>query len=195
MTAYAKDHTNLPGAALYGMPFQSGRYYFLPNWTAATTSATLGNQTVRATPFWVPNLCTVSELDAEVTVVGQAASTFRIGIYGDDGTGRPGSLVLDAGTIAGDAVAVGAITGLSTVLAPGVYWIAGCVQGAGTTQPTMRTVNPLGIAPNLDAGTVRPTAGATVVARSMTGVAGALPATWTDAGTAGSVARFTAKFA
>jgi hypothetical protein len=74
-----------------------------------------------------------------------------MGIYADDGSGYPGALILDGGSIStgtGNAgtVATGGTPGVymntgisATVLKPGLYWIGGVVQGVTTTQPTIRT--------------------------------------------------------
>lgn len=119
-------------------PWASGRYYLLPNASTTTTGQT-GNGSMRAGPTYVPNAVTVTRLGAEVTVAGDVGSKVRLGIYGDDGTGRPGALVLDAGTIAGDATGYQEITGLSTVIGPGWYYFAAVIQLVTVTQPTLRT--------------------------------------------------------
>jgi hypothetical protein len=88
---------------------------------------------------------------AEFTAAGDANSVFRIGIWADDGYGRPGELVIDAGTIStgsGDAgdIATGGTPGEYEIpvpldLAPGLYHVGGVVQGVSSTQPTMRIVS------------------------------------------------------
>jgi hypothetical protein len=78
----------------------------------------------------------------EFTAQGDSTSVFRIGIWSDDGTGKPGTVFLDAGTVSTfGTAAVMEITGLSTVIPPGLYWVGGAVQGVTSVQPTMRVTN------------------------------------------------------
>lgn len=182
------------GQSPFASAWQSGRYYFLPGFVSVTTSATLGVGTARAVPFWVPNRVTLTRLGAEITSAGEAGSKFRLGIYADDGTGRPGALVLDAGQINGDSATVQEIT-VSQVLRPGSYFAVGVVQTVTTTQPMVRVVSPQGVVPNVDAGTSIPAAGAVPVGFSQSSVTGALPSAWTGTATSGSVPRIFCKVA
>lgn len=131
--------------------YVSGQYYFTQSQQDWSTS-TLNNGTVRVTPWIVASDVTITRLFMEFTnaTVGDANSVFRIGIWNHDPTtGRPSTLVLDAGTIstgsgnAGD-VATGGVAGVyeitvSLALTAGAYWIGGALQGVTTTQPTFRT--------------------------------------------------------
>lgn len=144
---------NLDGA----LPnLQSGRYYRAPN-AGPTTSNTLGNGSLRLMPKYIANAVTLTRLGAEVTVIGEAGSKIRLGIYADDGTFRPSALVIDAGQIAGDSATIQEIT-ISQALSRGWYWFGGAVQSAPTTQPTVRTVNTIyeyvGIDQNTTMGSV-----------------------------------------
>lgn len=154
----------------------SGRYYFAPNTMSISTSATLGVGTLRAVPFWIPMQTTLSKLGAEVTIVGDAGSVIRLGLYADDGSTRPGALVVDGGTILGDSATLQEVT-ISTVVGPGIYWAAAVVQNVTVTQPTLRTATAL-LTPSIDIGSSIPTAGQTAVGWSVTGVSGALPASF-----------------
>lgn len=171
-------------SALGTVPLVSGRYYRAPNGTLGT-SATLGVGTFRCVPKFIPSATTISRLGAEVSTVGEAGSKLRLGIYADDGTFRPGALVLDAGTIAGDSNTVQEITGLSTTLSRGWYFFGGAVQVVSVTQPTVRALAATFEYAPLDY-TAIPTAGAASVGFSMTGVTGALPATFTVGNIVGS---------
>lgn len=179
------DVREIDHAALHrylgGIPMRSGLYYLTTPHTATSTAATLGNGTGRFTPWRVNRTTAFAKIGAEITSAGEAGSVLRLGIYGDDGTGYPGALVLDAGTIAGDSATVQEIT-VAFTLTPGLYWVGGVVQSAPTTQPTVRTLAM--DVPNqmpLTAGTT-PTANAPAnvgfVGFSMTG---ALPSTWPTA--------------
>lgn len=122
-----------------GIQPRSGVYYLTTPHTATNTSNTLGNGTGRFSPWVVNRTMSLSKIGTEVTAAGEAGSLVRLGIYADDGTGYPGALVLDAGTIAGDSVAVQEVT-ISQVLAPGLYWVGAVVQNAPSTQPRLRTI-------------------------------------------------------
>jgi hypothetical protein len=113
----------------------NGKYLALSGPVNAT-NGTLGNNTLRLIPHYVAAPMCIDRIGCEVTVVGQAGCVVRLGIY-DDAGGLPGSPIIDA-TVPGDAVATPAAT-IFTVLAAGWYWVGGAVQGAGTTQPTLRS--------------------------------------------------------
>lgn len=165
----------LRAAAIAPKPLQSGRYYFLPNYGTTTASGALTTGSLRMTPFLVPNAVTLDRIGGEITIIGDVGSKLRIGIYEDDGTGRPGDLILDAGTIAGDSATVQQIT-INQALDPGIYWIGGAVQTVTVTQPTVRIHSTQGVSVvSVDNGTSIPTSGAGVLGFSQVGVTGALP--------------------
>lgn len=179
------DVREIDQAALHrymgGIPKRSGLYYLTTPHSATSTANTLGNGTGRFSPWRVQRATNFAKIGAEVTAAGEAGSLVRIGIYADDGTGYPGALILDAGTIAGDSATVQEITVAFTLL-PGLYWVGAIVQNVVTTQPTLRTVamDLTGEMP-LTAGTT-PTANAPgTVAFVGFAMTGALPATWPTA--------------
>lgn len=175
-------------------PWQSGRYYSPGRGASLSTSVILGNGSMRAYPAYVPNAVTLSRIGSEITGAGDAGSKLRLGIYTDDGTGRPGSLVIDAGTIAGDSVAVQEIT-ISQALGSGVFWFVAVVQIVTVTQPTVRTTQP----PSGwgDVGVAAPGAGQEDrMFAFAAGVTGALPASYTPtANTGGGAAAIFVKVA
>lgn len=152
---------------------RSGEYYWAIN-GSTSTSVTLGNGTLRVAPMWVPNTVTLTRIGVGITVGGDATAKVRLGVYGDDGTGKPGALLLDAGQV--DAAAAGdpELT-ISLTVGPGWYWVGGAVQGVTTTQPTVRILTthhssmPLSIPSGLPAGGILP------VGYSISGITGALP--------------------
>jgi hypothetical protein len=140
------------GQNYFAPGYVSGQYYFANSVQATNTSAIQGNGTVRLTPWIVTADITITRLFAEFTAVGDAASIYHVGIWAHDAaTGKPTTLVLDAGSIStgsGDAgtIATGGTPGVyeltvSQALTAGIYWVGGAVQGVTTTQPTMRIVN------------------------------------------------------
>jgi len=143
---------------------------------ARSAFATTLNQ-MHCTPFFVSSPQKFDRIGAEVTVSG-ATSVVRLGIYADNGQGRPGSLVLDAGTIAGFTQAAQELT-ISQWLQPGLYWLACVIQTAACT---MRIVS----------GALNPVAAATLAGGTastapngyyQSSVTGALPSTFTLTGT------------
>ena len=181
----ASAATFLRGDATFAVPpgiprrLRSGLYYFVTPTSSTKTLNTLGQGTLRATPFWVSDPLRLTKLGAEVTEAGSPGSTYHLGIYGDDGTGYPGDLVLDAGAIAADRRAVQEMT-IAQELPPGLYWIAGAVQGGGTTPPTLRCVGDFAGPMAADIGmTSPPGPGEAPAAYTMPGVTGPLPARFT----------------
>lgn len=174
-------------------PLVSGRWVRFPWITNVTTTATLGNGNLRVNPVWIPNPITLQRLGAEVTSNGDAGSKLRLGIYADDGNGRPSTLVLDAGTVAGDSSTVQDTGAISQPLNRGWYWFGLAVQLVTTTQPTVRTSSaPLTM---VDFGASAPTAGQLAVGVQMTGVTGALPSPFVVASVTGLVMAMHGKIA
>ena len=164
--------------------YVSGNYYFC-NSLQLTSSGALTNGVVRVSPWVVTASITVTRLFAEFTVAGDAASVFRLGIWNHDPTtGKPSTLVLDAGSIStgtGNAgtVATGGTPGvyeitISQALSPGLYWVGGVTQGVTATQPTIRTCVSTSVPLYCPLGTSLPTAGAIQGSWILTSVTGAL---------------------
>lgn len=187
-------------------PVKANAYLF--GNASVSTSATLGNGSLRLTPLYLAVPVTVTAIGAEFTVAGDAASLFRMSIYADDGTFYPGALTLDGGSISTGSGNAGTVstggtpgvymnTGISaTTLAAGAYWLGGAVQGVTGTQPTMRTGY---FMPDMMAAlTTVPSAGSNNVGYTQASVTGAPPsnfATFASASSAGSVPRIVIKIA
>lgn len=90
-------------------------------------------------PFYVDVTATFDRIACYITVNGSAGSVVRMGIYNDN-AGVPGTVLLDAGTVATDAgaAAIKAIT-INQQLTPGIYWTAIVAQ---TAAPTVRRCIP-----------------------------------------------------
>ena len=160
----------LPGQLLAPRAYTSGQYFFC-NSQGTTSTGNTTNNTVRVSPWLVTEAITISRLFAEFTVAGEASSEFRFGIWNDDGAGKPGTLLLDAGT-ASTAGSPGAFeVTVSQAVGPGIYWVGGAVQNASSTQPTMRTVNTSTMPTALPLGSSLPstTAAGTFIQGSVTG--------------------------
>jgi hypothetical protein len=166
------------GAAGMSLPaMRSGAYYRLPNCVPAT-SATLGVGNLRLMPKYVPANMTLATIGAEVTTIGEAGSLVRLGIYADDGAGRPSTLLVDAGTINGATLGAQEKT-IAQGLTKGWWWFGGVVQNVVTTQPAMRVPNIfLEALPPLDVGAAMP-GNVGNSAFQQASVTGALPGTFT----------------
>ncbi|MDT0223436.1 hypothetical protein [Gordonia sp. AC31] len=124
-------------------------YHFCVPTTGTGTNNTIPDGALRVAPWFVPRPIVISELGLEIITAGNARSVFRIGIYADDGTGYPGALISDAGTVPADAVGQPKITGLSISLPAGLFHVGAAQQGGVATIPNVRTPGaamlPLGV--------------------------------------------------
>lgn len=157
--------------------------YFYPvsqNNITASTANQIGNGTLRLTPWLVRRTLRLDRLGGDIVTAGEAGSKLRIGIYADTGYTKPGTLVVDAGQIAGDSAAMQELV-VAVTLNPGLYWIGGVAQAAPTTQPMVRVINQAGYNPpvpiTISGGL--PPANQILLAITMTGVTAALPTTFT----------------
>lgn len=102
----------------------------------ALGTVTVSGDQCALVPMLVTADISVASLSVWVGTAGSAGAVARLGIYRDNGNGKPGPLLTDAGTV--DAT----VTGLRTLtptdpikLIPGWYWTAVAFQGEPTTQP------------------------------------------------------------
>lgn len=161
--------------ALDNFPKGGANCWYATPYNSRSTAALTLNE-LRLTPLIISETTTFDRIAAEVTTAGAAGSVVRLGVYADDGTGFPGALVLDAGTINGTSVGAQALT-ISLTLDPGLYWIGAVAQ---TATATMRTFNPGGLPyglPSFVGASYAPNS--FVVAYVQTGVTGALPSNFT----------------
>lgn len=117
--------------------------WWLSTGLSYTTNAALTVNALYAVPMYIPRSGTVTAIGAEFTAASTEATTpvIRLGLFADDGGGRPGTLLADAGTF---SVASGTTPGqvslsISVSVTPGWYWVAAAIQGVTTTPPTVRT--------------------------------------------------------
>lgn len=131
-------------------------------------------------PFPVPSSQTFIEMNCNVVTVGSVGGTvLRYGVRLDDGTGGPGTLLFDAGTVAADTGAgVGAKPKtIAQTLPPGWVWLTITAQGSNVVISGMT-------------GWLIGSSGSTSIAAAIqarstyyqTGVTGALPSTFTSGG-------------
>lgn len=119
-----------------GVPMTSG-VWFAPAGTAGFGAgvAGLANARMYCIPILFGKACTINGAAMRVTVVGEAGSVCRLGLY-TDVDGVPSDRVADWGTVPGDAVAVPTLTP-STPVTSGWYWQAIAFQLCPTTRPTV----------------------------------------------------------
>lgn len=146
-------------------------YYYVAQPTGTTTGLMIQNA-MRATPIFVPRAVTLDRIGAEVTVAGEAGSVIRLGIYSDDGNGVPGTLLLDAGTIAGDGSAIWKEIAISQAVPAGLIWVTGVAQLCPTLPPTVRVASSQQVPVTY---TSAPTSASPVAYVSGTSPTGALP--------------------
>ena len=135
--ANTRTRVTIPGLSR----FHSQRCYTAPG--VRTTDQFSANGAGIYAPFWVGRTQSFDAVAVDVTVAGSAGSVVRLGVYKDDGTGWPGTLVVDAGTVDTATTGLKSITaglGALTDLAPDLFWLFAASQGGATTQPTLRAV-------------------------------------------------------
>jgi hypothetical protein len=119
---------------------KTGLYYNCMPDPVADGTIVLTKDTCVYTPFPVGVGFTADRISLGVAVAGTSGAKVRLGIYNDDGTGQPGTLLLDAGTINGDSNTYQEITISQALSAGTLYWTAVCWQvqtvGSGTVRGT-----------------------------------------------------------
>ena len=118
--------------------------YLIPFYTVSA-SATLAMvaDTLYLTPFFVARAMTIDRLAIQVTTAGAAGKIARLGIYKNSTNIYPGDLVIDAGTVAVDAIAVVAAT-INQVLTKGLYFMAAVSDGTPEVRRWVPSFSPMG---------------------------------------------------
>src|SRR3990172_6513068 len=121
--------------SIFPRKYKSGLYYLTnPVLASDTTGAATLNQ-VSYHPFPVGEALTIDRITCGVQAAGAAGSVVRLGIYNDT-DGMPDTLLLDAGTVAGDSTGYKEITVSQALTRGTLYWIAVVCQVAAV--PTLR---------------------------------------------------------
>lgn len=113
---------------------RTGNYYTTPVAGTQDNLTTVATK-LGASPFVVTRTISIDRIAIEVTTLA-LATVVRLGIYNDDGSVFPGSLLLDAGTVDTSTAGLKTIT-ISQTLSPGLYWLA---AATGATSPELRAV-------------------------------------------------------
>jgi hypothetical protein len=170
-----------PRSIQWAASLQPGSYGFSSSKQSTGAGA---NEEMILTPVYFHRSVTIDRLGCEVTTAGNAGSVGRLGVYADNGNLYPGTLLLDAGTVAADSTGIKEVT-VSLVIPVGVVWVGLAVQAATSSVPTWRIVSgspPLG-------DDVNTAVNATDNGYGQSSVSGALPSTFTTTMTRTSVAR------
>lgn len=168
-TAYRRQN-------VWGIANRSGDYsVVIPG--ALNTSTTVTASSLRVCPFWSFG-GTIDRIAINVTGAGTSGATYRIGIYLPDSGNPflPGSLLLDAGTVAVDSTGFKEAT-VSQALDIGLYWIGGATQGSAADAAITRVYhegwgNSLGISQGTSPSST------TIMCLVDNSVSGALPSTF-----------------
>ncbi len=109
---------------------KSGRYHGSSPMSGNTQVAFTAN-TLYAVPFFIADVTTATSIGVHVTTAA-AAKNIRLGIYKDNDSIYPGTLLLDAGTVATDATGVQEIVINQALGENTLYWLAAISNGTPT---------------------------------------------------------------
>jgi len=128
-----------PEGSLWHPGYFTGRFY-TPNPAPSTDLLITASQLYYA-PITIYKTCTIDQLIVRTSVAGSAGARARLGLYADNGSGQPVSL-LSACTVEinVDSGAPAALTGTLTtpqIVRPGLVWAA-MATDAAATQGTFR---------------------------------------------------------
>jgi hypothetical protein len=112
-------------ATLVAAPaYVTGRYY-RPALAYNVSNAVLSTGSTWFAPFFVSDPVTFTKIGARL-ITGAAGGLLRLGVWKDNGSGAPGTLVVDSGTLTCETASNNTdreATALSIVLTRGWYWL------------------------------------------------------------------------
>jgi hypothetical protein len=111
---------------------------------ATTSTYAQPNGELMWRPFWVPRAMTLDRLGCEVTVGGGANAVTRLALASDDGTGKPGALLVDGGTAVTTGTGDKNVT-INQAVPAGLHWLGAVNQGAAAPPATLRLVGSDGL--------------------------------------------------
>lgn len=116
--------------------YVSGNYYPVPARCHNYITQGLSGNSIYYTPVEIGTRVGITTISCKINSAATGA-TLRMGIY-DNAGGKPGNLILDAGSVAVSTTGVKEVTLASTLyLLPGWYWFAIFSSGA----PTLDSAN------------------------------------------------------
>jgi hypothetical protein len=166
------------GGGAEGVKPITGYYYSMngiDEMNGSTFSPVAG--TIYAQPFQIATTATATRLAVSVQI-GTASRVIRLGIYSNNSTqDRPGSLLLDAGTVSVATAGYKTIT-ISQSLTAGTYWLV-CLGVTGTVGGTFEAAASPFKSPFVAAGTLASPSSYGRVGYTQTGQS-SFPATFTS---------------
>jgi hypothetical protein len=179
-SAFTTRYAQLPSTET--AHYRTGGGYVANPIGGSWSSNTAANGTLLFIPFVAPATTTIDRIGIEVTSAGTAAaSVHRLGIWADS-SNVPGTLLVDAGTVATDSTGFKEATISQSVTVGTQYWLGVVQQGAPATRATIRVSLNTGPVMVSSVSTGFPTYGI-----QATGITGALASSPTIAGGAGNV--------
>ncbi|GEP40469.1 hypothetical protein NPS01_41320 [Nocardioides psychrotolerans] len=151
-----------------------GTYYTQP---FVNNSASFGPvlDQVYFVPFPIARDCTMDRIGIYITAAAGASGVVCLGLYADDGLGKPGALLADGGTVVATSATTARSVTIGQVVTKGVYHVAVVGQvNVGLTLPTGQRANPL-----IGSTDLAIAAQGNARAFVQAGVSGALPSTAT----------------
>lgn len=115
-----------------GVRFPISNCYYGPGIHTPGTVAATAN-TAYAIPMWLPCAIGVTSIQCQVTTAGASGTTIRLGIYSSSANDRPGTLLVDAGTVDGSTTGIKAASLTQQLPGGGLYWLVACCQGGSAT--------------------------------------------------------------
>lgn len=170
------------------LPWVTGRFYGLPLGVTPVAVLTVAS-TLYAYPIYIPNTVTISTLNISVTT-GQTGGACHIGLYKDNGSGYPSTLVFDSGAISGltsTTVVTSTLSPTQTVNA-GWYWVASIFTASATMPSVIGSTSNYASSINARLGSnsaanALATSGEAATGISVSGTYGSLPSTFTTGAT------------
>ena len=137
-----KGDTGATGPAGNVRPLISGKWYTY-EWAGGSISAlsfTPLEGRLMSAALNVYQTITIDRIGIVLSTYGSTGSVLRLGIYNDSGFYSPGTLLLDAGTVAGTDTGSGTTRTISLnslQLQTGTYWLAIVHQGGSSTRASV----------------------------------------------------------
>lgn len=160
---------------------QQLNFYWAP-YAIRAANAIPVESTAYALPITVPSRMRFDRIRANVvTTPGGTGALLRLGIYRVGADAAASTLVVDGGTV--DATTTGEkLVTIDETLEPGAYYLVCAAQGSASPRPTMQFAS--SVAPVISGFAGDPAVGQSCInVITMTGVTGALPATFAIFGT------------
>lgn len=127
--------------------FASGRFYNTRSFLAGINgTGALTANTIYASPLWIPPGAALDRIGINTTVAAAAGKVARLMLFAAGTDDLPGALLLDAGTVAADAVAGDLLLTIAYTPPPGLIYAAVVCDGTPTLTMVQNAAAPYGFA-------------------------------------------------